>query len=96
MHASLTCVRALLTQGKDAQATQLAQQVCMQSIAGQAASVSRFQVPVMAVSISQAAHQHKVCNSANIMHAIQAGVNLALPRCSVRTDSSYVYMMFSS
>lgn len=36
MHASLTCVRALLTQGKDEQATQLAQQVCMHFIAGQA------------------------------------------------------------
>jgi len=36
LHASLTCVRALLTQGKDEQAIQLAQQVCMQSIAGQA------------------------------------------------------------
>jgi len=36
LHASLTCVRALLTQGKDEQAIQLAQQVCMESIAGQA------------------------------------------------------------
>ncbi|DBA93058.1 TPA: hypothetical protein ACH3X2_003388 [Trebouxia sp. C0005] len=53
MHASLTCVRALLTQGKDEQATQLAQQAVKQSdslLSGEAPTPNKQQAHLEAVT----------------------------------------------